>query len=172
MIKYKIGDLLKNSSAMFLLHQVNCMGIMGGGIAYQIKLQNPQVNRDYIYLCNGQKEVGELLGNVQILPIDKFNSSTPQYIVNCFGQKNISSITKMTSYDALDECFIAVKNYCEIHYPEGCVIGLPYKIGCGLGGGDWEIVEAIIRKNFARSKSIDVEIWVLPEFESEVPFHD
>jgi O-acetyl-ADP-ribose deacetylase (regulator of RNase III) len=172
MITYKIGDLLKDSSAMFLLHQVNCMGIMGGGIAYQIKLQNPQVNRDYIYLCNGQKEIGELLGNVQILPVDDFYSLKPQYIVNCFGQKKVSSITKMTSYDALDECFIAVKNYCEVHYPEGCVIGLPYKIGCGLGGGDWEIVEAIIRKNFAQSKSIDVEIWVLPQFKNEVTFHD
>lgn len=172
MIEYKVGDLLKDSSAMFLLHQVNCLGVMGGGIAAQIKKQNPQVNRDYVYLCNGQKEVGELLGNVQILPIDKFNPSNPQYIVNCFGQKNISSITKMTSYDALDECFVAIKNYCETHYPEGCIIGLPYKIGCGLGGGDWKIVEAIIDKNFALSNSIDVEIWVLPEFESEVPFHD
>lgn len=172
MITYKIGDLLKDSSAMFLLHQVNCLGIMGHGIAAQIKKQNPQVNKDYIYLCNGQSYLGELLGNIQILKRDNFNPLCPQYIVNCFGQKNISSKTKMTSYDALNECFRAVRVYCENHYPEGCTIGLPYKIGCGLGGGDWEIVKAIIFKNFIKSKIVDVEIWVLPQFEKELFSND
>ena len=171
MIVYKIGDLLKDSSAMFLLHQVNCLGVMGHGIAAQIRKQNPQVNRDYIYLCNGQKEVGELLGSVQILKKDIFDTLNPQYIVNCFGQKNVSTVTKMTSYDALDECFSALKSYCKAQYPKGCTIGLPYKIGCGLGGGDWTIVKAIIDKNFAKS-NINVEIWALPQFKNEVTFHD
>jgi len=28
------------------------------------------------------------------------------------------------------------------------VIGMPYKIGCGLGGGDWNVVETMIKELF------------------------
>ena len=44
-----------------------------------------------------------------------------------------------TEYDMLRKCFedIAAK------YP-GKKIGLPYKIGCGLAGGDWNVVEKMI----------------------------
>ena len=171
MISYKVGDLLKDCSATFLLHQTNCMGIMGGGIAAQIRTYYPKVNEEYEWLCSKQVNIGDLLGTIQILIEDNCDIDNPQYIVNCFGQKRISSTFKMTSYDALDECFEAVRKYCHTNYPDGCTIGIPYKIGCGLGGGNWEIVEAIIRKNFA-SSNIDVEIWALPQFEKELSTHD
>lgn len=171
MISYKVGDLLKDCSATFLLHQTNCMGIMGGGIAAQIRKQNPKVYEEYSWLCCKQTTVGDLLGTIQILPKDNYDTNNPQYIVNCFGQNHISKSSKMTSYDALDECFMAVRDYCNKKYFDGCTIGIPYKIGCGLGGGDWEIVEAIISKNFPSDSKIDVEIWMLPG-EVEVPFHD
>lgn len=172
MITYKVGDLLKDCSAPLLLHQTNCLGVMGGGIAAQIRKQNPKVYEEYSWLCSKQSSIGELLGTIQILPKDNFSLSNPQYIVNCFGQREVSNSFKMTSYDALDECFNAVRNYCNEKYPEGCKIGIPYKIGCGLGGGNWEIVEAIISKNFPSNSNIEVEIWLLPEFKHEVPFYD
>ena len=169
MIEYKIGDLLKDCTAPFLVHQVNCMGIMGGGIAAQIREQNPKLCESYVKLCNKQKFVGELLGCNQVLEIDDFDpKENCQYIINCFAQENVSNSSKMTSYDALDECMIGVRKYCNEVFPLGCNIGIPYKIGCGLGGGDWKIVEAIIAKNFPPSGNINVEIWVLPEFEYEV----
>ena len=171
MIKYKIGDLLKDCSATFLLHQTNCMGIMGGGIAAQIRKLNPVVNKDYMRLCSNQQMLGDLLGTIQILEVDNFEPLNPQFIVNCFGQKEISSYSKMTSYDALDDCFIAMRKHCHRVFPEGCTIGIPYKIGCGLGGGDWEIVEAIINKNF-NNTNITVEIWTLPEYAEELSSHD
>ena len=169
MIEYKIGDLLKDCTAPFLVHQVNCMGIMGGGIAAQIREQNPKVYEDYAKLCSKQRHVGELLGCTQVLEVDNFDpTENCQYIINCFAQERVSNSSKMTSYDALDECFTGVHKYCNEVFPLGCTIGIPYKIGCGLGGGNWRIVEAIITKNFPPSCNVNVEIWVLPEFEYEV----
>ena len=36
------------------------------------------------------------------------------------------------------------------------IIGFPYKIGCGLAGGDWNVVESIINEIF---KDYKVEIY-------------
>jgi len=39
-------------------------------------------------------------------------------------------------------------------------VRIPYKIGCGLGGGDWSIVSRIIQEELV-DKGIPVEIWRL-----------
>lgn len=36
------------------------------------------------------------------------------------------------------------------------IIGFPYKIGCGLAGGDWDVVSAIIEREF---EGYEVEIY-------------
>ena len=42
MIIHKIGDVLKQEDAKYICHQVNCKGVMGAGLAKQIKpLLNP-----------------------------------------------------------------------------------------------------------------------------------
>ena len=46
MIKIFDGDIL-NASEYILAHQVNCMGIMGSGIAKQIKDKYPEVFEQY-----------------------------------------------------------------------------------------------------------------------------
>lgn len=35
-------------------------------------------------------------------------------------------------------------------------VALPYKFGCGLAGGDWDIIFSIIKKEFC---NCNVEIW-------------
>lgn len=52
-----------------------------------------------------------------------------------------------TDYAALEKGFDDILNYViEYDIPE---IAMPYKIGCGLGGGDWNIVKSIIEQKFA-----------------------
>ena len=60
------------------------------------------------------------------------------------GQRGIRSIRNLCPlrYDALETCLMKVAGYCKknnmsVHMP---------RIGCGLAGGDWEKVEAIINK--------------------------
>lgn len=38
-------------------------------------------------------------------------------------------------------------------------IGIPYKIGCGLGGGNWTKYELLIRQWSERNPDIDVSIY-------------
>lgn len=75
------GNLL-NTSAKYICHQVNCKGVMGSGVAKQIKFKWPQVFQQYKELCD--KHAGctkELLGTVQGVRVD-VNTT----VVNIFGQ--------------------------------------------------------------------------------------
>ena len=47
MIKIFEGDLLE-SGANFICHQVNCQGVMGSGVAKQIKEQFPLTTQSHI----------------------------------------------------------------------------------------------------------------------------
>lgn len=46
-------------------------------------------------------------------------------------------------------------------------IGVPYKMGCGIGGGDWTHVEQILNR-VSTASGRDIYIFVLPEFQHEV----
>lgn len=54
MFKFVTGDLLK-SNAYALVNTVNCEGYMGKGIAYQFKLQFPEMNKDYVSKCKKKR---------------------------------------------------------------------------------------------------------------------
>jgi len=60
MIHYVTGDLLK-SDAEVLVNTVNCVGVMGKGVALQFKNQFPDLYRAYHTACaNGDIEVGRI----------------------------------------------------------------------------------------------------------------
>ena len=67
MIKLIIGDLL-TCDANILAHQVNCMGVMGGGIAKQVKEKYPVAFDKYIDFIKNTKDT-KLLGKVQIVEV-------------------------------------------------------------------------------------------------------
>jgi len=59
---------------------------------------------------------------------------------------------KQTDYNALSSALKAVNQ----NFPTG-TIGMP-KVGCGLGGGDWTIVEKIIDTEFKNREVTIYEI--------------
>lgn len=63
-----------------------------------------------------------------------------------------------THYDAFDICMRIVKEFAEEH--DNAKIAIPYKMGCGIAGGDWNTVEQIIHRVFGAS-DLEVEIWKL-----------
>ena len=155
-IKIIKGDLL-NSDANIICHQVNCKGIMGSGLAVQIKNKYPEVFEDYkehigkyIY---SQENVG-LLGSVNLSSI-----GPNRYIANIFGQWDYGRNNKIvyTNYAALRRAFEDLKDYAERH---NYSISLPYKIGCGLANGSWSIVYNLIKKIFGNT-NIKVTIYKL-----------
>ena len=66
MIKERKGDLLRSDVAI-IAHQVNCQGVMGAGVARQIRhrILTAEQYRAYQQLCRKNKE--ELLGSCSLM---------------------------------------------------------------------------------------------------------
>lgn len=125
------GDLLEASEDL-IVHQVNCFGYMGAGVAKQIREKWPTVYEGYHALCKASYWCRrELLGSVYWKCIG-YN----KYIGNIFGQYNVGpSEKRQTNYGALREGLLKVRDFCE---GGRYTVAMPYRIGCGNGGGDWE----------------------------------
>ena len=151
MITYHNGDILE-SGADVICHQVNCMGVMGAGLAKQVAKRWSAVYLRFQEVCmSNNPQV--LLGRCQLDRVvcnDKYVQ-----IVSMFAQNDYGRDKCYTNYEAVRSCMEYVKQQYV-----GKVIAIPYKIGCGLGGGDWNIVHQIIKDVFADYDG-DVQIWKL-----------
>lgn len=111
MIKIIDGDLFE-TDAKFIVHQVNCMGRMGSGVALQVKEKYPHVYEEYAKIVSS-----EMLGKIQVVPCNPqyigfdpgsiMIPNTEQWIVNLFAQDKYGYDGKQyTSIQALRECFV------------------------------------------------------------------
>lgn len=151
-----IGDILTPADAgnpVVVCHQVNCMGVMGAGLAKQIKNRFPNAFRIYKSQCNAWSHCPS--GNLGYAQFYNASEEAGYFIANIFGQITYGTGRRQTDYDAIREGLRRVANA----FPKSTV-RIPYKMGCGLGGGDWDIVLDIIQDTLV-SKGIDVEIWKL-----------
>lgn len=148
MIRLVHGDLL-NATEDILAHQVNCKGVMGAGVARQIKEKWPDIFTDYVVYCSAHKRnARDLLGNIWVShTFDQ--SGMPIEICHLFGQDGYSGGGRNTDYGALEKSLLKLKRYAENRNGS---IALPYCIGCGLGGGDWNgVVYPMIERIFGES---------------------
>ena len=138
MVNYVKGNLL-DSNCDYICHQVNCQGVMNSGIARQIRERWPEVYEGYKQFCNHvHNNGGILLGKVFICRGGLFRSVVNMFSQDMFGYDG----SRFTSYDAFAHCLETMKN----HIPVGSTIGFPKNIGCGLGGGNWKVISALIEE--------------------------
>lgn len=134
MIKIVQGDLLK-SDCDIIMHQCNCYLQMGAGITKQIKEKYPQV-----YTADKSFPIP-----IGLERLGKFSYATDKdrLIINLYGQGSYGRTKVHTEYDhfqkALEDAIKMVKEF-----RPNAKIGLPYGIGSGLAGGNWNIVSGII----------------------------
>ena len=148
MINTKLGDITEAVTEGIIVQQVNAKGVMGSGVAAAIRQKWPivfDVYRERIY------DAGQVMG--MMIPVQV---TATLHICNIVGQQFYGRDGKRyTSYDALDDGFKKVKSYAtalnikEINFP---------LIGCGLGGGEWEIVSSIIQSNLP---SFELTLWTI-----------
>lgn len=143
-----------DSDADIICHQVNCQGVMGSGVAKEVRERYPEVYAQYKYLCDINKGYpAGLLGKAQIVSTDNVFS---RYIANCFGQDKYGyDGAQYTSVGALMEALIYVAEQARQF---NWKVAMPYKIGCVRGGADWDTVKKIIDVTF---QGVDVELWKL-----------
>jgi O-acetyl-ADP-ribose deacetylase (regulator of RNase III) len=137
MIEEIWGNVL-NVEKGIIVHGVNCKGVMGSGIAKEVKERYPELYRVYKSYCSGIS-ANYLLGD--ILP---YHVNPDKIIINAFTQLHYGGDEcRYVSYDAIEQCFSKINRFCaHLHRLPIC---FP-KIGAGLGGGNWDIISTIIDK--------------------------
>lgn len=152
MIKEVKGNLLEATEDI-IAHQVNCKGVMGAGVAKQIKqnLLSKEGFNEYYNLCKTMSS-SVLLGSNHWC-----KANNGKHIVNMFGEDIPTGKRLDTNYDALNSCLLLLmKNAKE----KGLSVALPGYIGCGLAGGDWNRAYRMIKKA-AAEYSANVTIYYL-----------
>lgn len=136
-IKTINGNLL-DATEKYIVHQVNCQGVMGSGLAKEIKDKYPDVYNAYHTLCNGVDK-RELLGFSQFVDINENRT-----IINLFGQFKYGIDKRHTSYDAVYDGLIYIRNKCK----DKLELAFPYKMSSDRGGADWDVILQMINSVF------------------------
>ena len=144
MIRNIKGDALKTDYNL-LVHQTNCVGVMGAGIAKQIKEQLLDAKAFNLYRVTCKEYGAKLLGKVQFLKI-----ADSKYVANVFGENIPTGKRLDTNYEALRK---GLQKVHDIALEKGWKVTIPGLIGCGLAGGDWNyVLHGIIEPIFANSE--------------------
>lgn len=134
------GDLLDVSGGI-ICHQVNCFARMGAGLAQQISRRWPIVNKKYNRLCRDTNPPTALLGHVQFVTVCTSDNDS-LVVANLFGQMSYGFDGGVYTYtDAHRKAWPVIRNLAKLL---DLPVFAPWKIGCGLGGGNWEEIKAVI----------------------------
>lgn len=151
MIQYINGNIL-DAKENIIVQSVNHQGVMGGGLALQIKNKYPEIDKEgYFYQSMCKTMTFEEIKQEGLIA---YYSTGNQYIASIFGQDQYGRDKQYTDYVALGNGLNTVKLFAENMLYS---IAIPSGLGCGLGGGDWQVVEDIIQRCF--SESI-VHVWI------------
>ena len=151
MVNYVLGDLF-DTDADIIAHGVNCKGSFGSGIAGLMNRYYPPVRREYLDKFDTE---GWKLGDTQFVRLVNVKGYIYTIIANCatqddYGYKGVCH----ASYPAIRECMTKVKEYAR---QDNLTIAIP-TIGCGLAGGDWNIVKGILEEVFT---DYDITVYYL-----------
>ena len=136
MIEFETGNILDEKYPIFC-HQVNCKGKMGAGLARQIREKYPEVYKDYKEYCEqGLAKLGD------ILPIP---TNDGRICINMFAQYGYGRDSLKTDYNAFSKCLMDLRRRCN-NARADVTIAFPYRIGCGLAGGDWDIILPLLEQ--------------------------
>lgn len=129
------GDVTSINEGI-IVHGCNSIGVMGAGIAGQIKLAYPEA---FVVYSRHHRNMGS---------ITQVEVATNKFIVNGVTQKSVGQ-GKQISYDAIEEVFLRTFALQASLFDErGIMLPVCFPmIGAGLGGGNWNIIRTIIEEN-------------------------
>ena len=143
MVKVLIGDLFK-SEAQTLVNTVNCVGVMGKGVALEFKKRFPEMYEDYVRRCEArQVKLGEPY---------LYQRLVPPWILNFPTKDHWRSVSRL-------EDIVLGLEYLERHYAEWGITSLAAPpLGCGQGQLEWRVVGPTLYRYLNRL-SIPVELY-------------
>lgn len=137
-IKGNAIKVFEESNSAVLMHQVNCQGVMGSGIAKQIRDKYSKHFIDYCCIINHSTGQHKGCLGQWFITFCEDNSA----IVGLFGQYCFGTDKRHTNYAAFAKSLSDfIQTLC---MRKDSKLIIPKYIGCGLGGGDWSIIEQIL----------------------------
>jgi O-acetyl-ADP-ribose deacetylase (regulator of RNase III) len=144
MIEPLIGDLFE-SQAQTLVNAVNCVGVMGKGVALEFKRRFPAMFKDYVSRCR-QKDVR--LGEPYL-----YRDESGRLIVNFPTKDHWRSPSRFEDVAAGLDYFVA-------HVSEWGItsVAMP-ALGCGHGGLAWSEVGPLLYRKL-HDLPMNIEVYV------------
>lgn len=143
MLKVLIGDMF-SSQVQTLVNTVNCVGIMGKGVALEFKKRFPAMFKDYESRCDAKLvKPGEPY---------LFGDSSGKLILNFPTKNHWRSAARIQDIERGLDRFVA-------QYSEWGItsVAMP-PLGCGNGGLEWSEVGPLIYRKLS-SLPIDIEVY-------------
>ncbi len=142
MLEFVKGDFF-DFDADIRINTVNCVGVMGAGVALAFKKKYPEMFKEYARECK-EKEIAP--GKPTVWKEgDMFSKGIE--IIN-FPTKN--HWRNPSEYEYIEDGLIWLSNY--LKNKEGLTITLP-ALGCGHGGLDWGEVKRLILKYLKKTSN-------------------
>ena len=156
-----VGDPF-DSQAQTLVNTVNCVGVMGKGIALEFKKRFPEMYKDYVKRCKArQVQLGKPylfpepreMGQLSLIPDP--DSPEQRWILNFPTKKHWRSKSRLP--DIIDGL-----EYLALKYQEWGIRSLAVPaLGCGNGGLRWREVGPILYRHLNRL-DIPIELYAPP----------
>jgi O-acetyl-ADP-ribose deacetylase (regulator of RNase III) len=147
MIEMKQGNLLEQD-AEALVNAVNCVGVMGKGIALQFKQVFPEVFEQYKIACGAGEVIPGRMFTVQTARL-----VNPQYIVHFPTKRHWKERSRLEDVQSGLVALITEVERLGIQS-----IAIP-PLGCGNGGLDWDLVKPMIIEAFAGFPDVQVFVF-------------
>lgn len=143
MIKVLIGNLFE-SKAQTLVNTVNCVGVMGKGIALEFKKRFPEMFKDYVERCKK--------GEVKLGKPYLYKQYPGPWILNFPTKNHWRSVTNIND-------IIRGLEYLLKHYKEWGITSIAVPpLGCGHGQLEWRVVGPTLYK-YLKKMDIPVELY-------------
>ena len=144
MIQLQEGDLLK-ADAEALVNTVNCVGVMGKGIALQFKQAFPENFVEYQKAC---KKGQVRLGQVHVFSTGRLIN--PKHIINFPTKKHWRTKSRLSEIESGLDSLVEVISQLNVRS-----VALP-PLGCGFGGLKWSEVEPLIKQKMGTIPEVTV----------------